>query len=151
MVECIDDVGSVPDHGLPSCLTRTARINCIQSVDLGLSAWRRVYKTWLWPLQWLQILVSLPLKTIKNMTKKMSLRFPCISLLCFVFLALVYGQTCPNQTGQRLFLVRSDQAETCYPAESISGFPALIEVTLEDLETGLEGGLFTSVDLVNVG
>ena len=34
--------------------------------------------------------------------------------------------------------------------ETISGYPALIEVTLEELETGLESGLFTSVDLVNV-
>lgn len=29
-------------------------------------------------------------------------------------------------------------------------FPALINVTLEDLQRGLETGLFTSVDLVNV-
>ena len=28
-------------------------------------------------------------------------------------------------------------------------FPALIDVTTEDLATGLESGLFTSVDLVN--
>ena len=34
--------------------------------------------------------------------------------------------------------------------ETISGYPALIEVTLEELEIGLESGLFTSVDLVNV-
>ena len=33
----------------------------------------------------------------------------------------------------------------------VSGYPKLIEVTLEDLDTGLESGLFTSVDLVNVG
>lgn len=33
----------------------------------------------------------------------------------------------------------------------VSGYPRLIEVTLEDLDTGLESGLFTSVDLVNVG
>ena len=31
-----------------------------------------------------------------------------------------------------------------------SGYPKLIDVTLEELETGLESGLFTSVDLVNV-
>jgi len=80
----------------------------------------------------------------------MSLQLSIVSLLCFVFLSLVYGQTCPNQTGQRLFLFRYNQAETRYPAGSISGFPALIEVTLEELETGLESGLFTSVDLVNV-
>ena len=72
------------------------------------------------------------------------------SLLCLLILSLVYGQTCPNQTGQRLFHARYNPTETCYPAESISGFPALIEVTLEELETGLEAGLFTSVDLVNV-
>lgn len=29
-------------------------------------------------------------------------------------------------------------------------FPSLIDVTLEDLSTGLESGQFTSVDLVNV-
>ena len=34
--------------------------------------------------------------------------------------------------------------------ETISGYPALIEVTLEELETGLESDQFTSVDLVNV-
>lgn len=34
--------------------------------------------------------------------------------------------------------------------ETISGYPALIEVTLEELETGLESGSFTSVDLVTV-
>lgn len=85
------------------------------------------------------------------MIKTTPLRFSFLSLLCLIFLALVYGQTCPNQTGQRLFHVQSDLTETCVPAESISGFPALIEVTLEELETGLESGLFTSVDLVNVG
>lgn len=81
----------------------------------------------------------------------MSLRLSVVSLLCLVFLVLVHGQTCPNQTGQRLFHVQSDQTETCVTAESISGFPALIEVTLEELETGLESGHFTSVDLVHVG
>lgn len=60
----------------------------------------------------------------------LSLRLSLTSLLCFLFLTLVYGQTCPNST-------------------SIGGFPALIEVTLEELETGLEAGEFTSVDLVN--
>ncbi|KAL6716356.1 hypothetical protein ACLMJK_005922 [Lecanora helva] len=33
--------------------------------------------------------------------------------------------------------------------ETASGYPALIEITLEELDTGLETGLFTSVDLVN--
>ncbi|MCJ1455863.1 hypothetical protein MMC28_006220 [Mycoblastus sanguinarius] len=51
------------------------------------------------------------------------------SLLCFLFLTLVFGQICPNETA--------------------SSFPLLIEVTLEELETGLESRLFTSVDLVN--
>ena len=32
----------------------------------------------------------------------------------------------------------------------VSGYPKLIDVTLEELETGLESGEFTSVDLVNV-
>jgi len=31
-----------------------------------------------------------------------------------------------------------------------SPFPLLIDATTESLETGLESGLFTSVDLVNV-
>ena len=31
-----------------------------------------------------------------------------------------------------------------------SGYPKLIDVTLEELETGLESGHFTSVDLVKV-
>ncbi|KAK0516763.1 hypothetical protein JMJ35_001366 [Cladonia borealis] len=63
----------------------------------------------------------------------MHLHFVITSLLCFVFLACVYGQTsCPNTT-----------------LETVSGYPALIEVTVEELETGLESGLFTSVDLVN--
>ena len=46
--------------------------------------------------------------------------------------------------------VRGPQTELDSLDETISGFPALIEVTLEELETGLESGLFTSVDLVNV-
>ena len=40
-----------------------------------------------------------------------------------------------------------ESAEIC---SLVSGYPKLIEVTLEDLDTGLESGLFTSVDLVNV-
>ncbi|KAK3178226.1 hypothetical protein OEA41_000359 [Lepraria neglecta] len=59
-------------------------------------------------------------------------RFAITTFLCSILLAFVCGQTCPNTTD-----------------ETISGFPALIEVTLEELETGLESGLFTSVDLVN--
>jgi hypothetical protein len=40
----------------------------------------------------------------------------------------------------------------CPSTVSVKGtpFPKLIEATLEELETGLEAGLFTSVDLVNV-
>lgn len=46
------------------------------------------------------------------------------------------------------------QFATCqylYPNQTDveSKFPRLIDVTTEELETGLEGGLFTSVDLVN--
>lgn len=44
-------------------------------------------------------------------------------------------------------------AQTCYNSSTaINGkpFPPLIEATTEDLITGLESGLFTSVDLVNV-
>ena len=35
-------------------------------------------------------------------------------------------------------------------SETIAGLPALIEVTIEELDAGLGSGLFTSVDLVNV-
>ena len=38
---------------------------------------------------------------------------------------------------------------TCESAKG-KPFPSLIDVTLEDLSTGLESGQFTSVDLVNV-
>jgi amidase len=61
----------------------------------------------------------------------MSLRLCIASLLCFISLVLVNGQSsCPNQTTS-------------------SPYPSLIDVTIEELETGLESGLFTSVDLVN--
>ena len=33
---------------------------------------------------------------------------------------------------------------------SLKDFPSLLDVDLDDLVTGLEGGLFTSVDLVKV-
>ncbi|KAL8745723.1 MAG: hypothetical protein Q9190_002162 [Brigantiaea leucoxantha] len=39
---------------------------------------------------------------------------------------------------------------TVYSNATESAFPKLIDVTTEELETGLENGLFTSVDLVNV-
>ena len=39
---------------------------------------------------------------------------------------------------------------TVYSNATGSAFPKLIDVTTEELETGLENGLFTSVDLVNV-
>lgn len=43
-------------------------------------------------------------------------------------------------------------ATSCVNETSINGqpFPSLIDVTAEDLISGLERGLFTSVDLVNV-
>lgn len=43
-------------------------------------------------------------------------------------------------------------AQTCANASTAIGgkpFPPLLDATLEDLATGLESGLFTSVDLVN--
>jgi hypothetical protein len=42
--------------------------------------------------------------------------------------------------------------ESCPDTADVKGtpFPKLIDVTLEELETGLESGLFTSVDLVTV-
>ncbi|RKU48522.1 hypothetical protein DL546_006724 [Coniochaeta pulveracea] len=50
--------------------------------------------------------------------------------------------------GQGLFVT----AQTCSNSSTAIGgkpFPPLIDATLEDLVTGLEAGLFTSVDLVN--
>jgi hypothetical protein len=44
-------------------------------------------------------------------------------------------------------------AQSCYNATTaINGkaFPSLIDATTEDLMSGMESGLFTSVDLVNV-
>ena len=43
-------------------------------------------------------------------------------------------------------------AQSSSPGTSINGtsFPSLIDVTTEDLIGGLQSGLFTSVDLVNV-
>ncbi|KAI0476478.1 amidase [Xylariaceae sp. FL0804] len=45
--------------------------------------------------------------------------------------------------------VRSPQAGAIVLFAARAGFPPLIDATLEDLVTGLEKGLFTSVDLVN--
>lgn len=54
-----------------------------------------------------------------------------------------------------LFIVSSfgiHAASSCANETTINGqpFPSLIDVTTEDLISGLERGLFTSVDLVNV-
>ena len=82
----------------------------------------------------------------------MALRLCLTSLLCYLFLTLVYGQTCPNTTCKKiqspLTLMISMLKKDI--SSALGGFPALIEVTLEELETGLEAGEFTSVDLVNV-
>ena len=73
-------------------------------------------------------------------------------LLGFLWSSLVYGQSsCPNTTGELRCNNHGIYSLTAsLAAETISGYPALIEVTLEELETGLENGQFTSVDLVNV-
>jgi len=79
------------------------------------------------------------------------LSFAC--LLCFLLYSLeVHGQTAnPNTTCRRICsIVESWIQANLLIVETISSFPALIEVTLEELETGLENGHFTSVDLVNV-
>ncbi len=83
----------------------------------------------------------------------MSSRLPIAYLLCFLlYLIVVHGQTAnSNTTCGKIY----DAADSWIQAdrsivETISSFPALIEVTLEELETGLENGHFTSVDLVNV-
>lgn len=59
--------------------------------------------------------------------------FACSILSSVLFNACAVAQSCPNTT-------------------TIGGtsFPSLIDVTTEDLNIGLESGLFTSVDLVNV-
>ena len=78
-------------------------------------------------------------------------RFSLTSLLCCLFLTSVYGQTCPNSTCKASHLPLIDAAQTkSRLLSALGGFPALIQVTLEELETGLEAGEFTSVDLVNV-
>ncbi|MCJ1276274.1 hypothetical protein MMC21_004079 [Puttea exsequens] len=79
----------------------------------------------------------------------MTSRLTFAALLACVFLAIVYGQACPNQTGQQLSYFQNYLPEVDFTAESTSQFPLLIDVTLEELETGLESGQFTSVDLVN--
>lgn len=55
--------------------------------------------------------------------------FATVSLLSWLFRVLVNAQSTCNTTTSR--------------------FPILIDATTESLETGLESGLFTSVDLVN--
>ena len=78
-------------------------------------------------------------------------RLSLTALLCCLFWALVYGQTCPHSTcksSRNPFKCTAQIDERFFLA--LGGFPALIEVTLEELETGLEAGEFTSVDLVNV-
>lgn len=70
----------------------------------------------------------------KAMVDLTSVKLSVCSLLCvLLFNACSIAQSSPNTT-------------------SINGasFPSLIEVTAEDLNVGLEAGLFTSVDLVNV-
>lgn len=49
------------------------------------------------------------------------------------------------------FTLLSSVDASSNPGTSINGnpFPSLLDVTTEDLITGLESGLFTSVDLVN--
>jgi len=82
----------------------------------------------------------------------MSSHLSVVSLLCLWLLTLVCGQaTCPNSTsGQLVCPSLSSFKLISLFSETVSGYPALIEVTLEELETGLESGSFTSVDLVNV-
>ena len=59
-------------------------------------------------------------------------------------------QLCPNQTG--MDHVKSVAHELWLMGQrQVSGYPKLIDITLEELEVGLESGQFTSVDLVNVG
>lgn len=61
------------------------------------------------------------------------------------------GRLVPIQRVRRLVSPYADNIDAEERNRSaLGGFPALIEVTLEELETGLEAGEFTSVDLVNV-
>ena len=57
-----------------------------------------------------------------------------LALTWFALSGLVHGQACSNSST----------------AINGKAFPPLIEATTEDLITGLESGLFTSVDLVTV-
>lgn len=49
------------------------------------------------------------------------------------------------------YLGTSEAGKSSKTAIKGTNFPRLIDATVEDLVSGLEKGLFTSVDLVNVG
>lgn len=70
-----------------------------------------------------------------------------------------YRKSCATMLRNLLFgllaaagVVAQYSYESCPDTSVIKGtpFPKLIDVTLEELETGLESGLFSSVDLVTV-
>ncbi len=100
-----------------------------------------------WPISLpLSLLVSVSAVSIYKMA---SVMFPTVAALCLFFLSLVNAQpSCNNQSSlsfyifMRYYKLKFDIAA--------SPFPLLIDATTESLETGLESGLFTSVDLVNV-
>lgn len=77
----------------------------------------------------------------------------CISPMCSVSCFMLWSYSARRHVQTQLVREPRQAFEfrLILPiVETISGFPALIEVTLEELETGLENGQYTSVDLVNV-
>lgn len=77
----------------------------------------------------------------------------CVPRFCS---AVLFGLGCtgrhvPIRRVRRLVRFETDAVHAKeFVSSALGGFPALIDVTLEELETGLEAGEFTSVDLVNV-
>jgi len=72
-----------------------------------------------------------------------------IAVLWLIFQSLVNAQpSCNNQSSSSLGIFI--QCQELNFSIAASPFPLLIDATTESLETGLESGLFTSVDLVNV-
>lgn len=73
-----------------------------------------------------------------------------VYLLCSLLINLVNSQrSCSSQLGVQIFS-RSHCIRTEVNLVNGKPFPSLIDVTTEELVTGLESGQFTSADLVAV-
>lgn len=78
-----------------------------------------------------------------------SVLFPIFAALCLFFQSLVNAQPACNNQSSLYFKIFMRFHKLKFEIAA-SPFPLLIDATTESLETGLESGLFTSVDLVNV-